>query len=105
MVGWSWRSENGSDVVYLKISRARSLLTSFSSGKKIFYNTINNTTETHKRVSTFKTLFKHPPHTHTHISADNFASFFTEEAAAIGSQVSEVTFFFFNQIKKTLVTK
>lgn len=88
MVGWSGQSEHGSDVVYLKISRARSLLTSFSSGKKVFYK-INNITEMHKRVSTFKTLFKPP----LHITADNFASFFTEEAAAIGCQVSEVTFF------------
>lgn len=52
----------------------------------LLYNKINNTTDMHKLFSTFKTLFYLP----FNLTGDNFASFYTEEVAAISCQLSAI---------------
>src|SRR4029434_2607857 len=68
----------------------QTLLASFSSSitaaKKTFFND-----KTRKLFSTFKTLlFPPPPPPATNLTADNFASFFTEKVAAIGKQFDQL---------------
>src|SRR4029434_1709823 len=73
----------------------QTLLASFSSSitaaKKTFFNDkINGATDARKLFSTFKTLL-YPPPPATNLTADNFASFFTEKVAAIGKQFDQLS--------------
>ena len=75
----------------------QTLLASFSSSitaaKKTFFNDkINGATDARKLFSTFKTLlYPPPPPPATNLTADNFASFFTEKVAAIGKQFDQLS--------------
>src|SRR4029434_1388746 len=73
----------------------QTLMASFSSSitaaKKTFFNDkINGATDARTLFSTFKTLlYPPPPPPATNLTADNFASFFTEKVAAIGKQFDQ----------------
>src|SRR4029434_2438191 len=75
----------------------QTLLASFSSSitaaKKTFFNDkINGATDARKLFSTFKTLLYPPlPPPATNLTADTFASFFTEKVAAIGKQLNQLS--------------
>src|SRR4029434_9383993 len=75
----------------------QTLLASFSSSitaaKKTFFNDkINGATDARKLFSVFKTLlYPPPPPPATNLTADNFASFFTEKLAAIGKQFNQLS--------------
>src|SRR4029434_1706619 len=75
----------------------QTLLASFSSSitaaKKTFFNDkINGATDARKLFSTFKTLlYPPPPPPATNLTADAFASFFTEKVAAIRKQFGQLS--------------
>src|SRR4029434_109718 len=64
-----------------------------TAAKKTFFNDkINGATDARKLFSTFKTLlYPPPPPPATNLTADNFASFFTEKVAAIGKQFDQLS--------------
>src|SRR4029434_6736908 len=75
----------------------QTLLASFSSSitaaKKTFFNDkINGATDALNLFATFKTLlYPPPPPPATNLTADNFASVFTEKVAAIGKQFDQLS--------------